>query len=83
MGVKDTARDFIARELLLNTGAAPGDDEDLLLSGMVDSLGVMRLLAHLETTYHISIPPEDVVIENFQTLNAISGYLAGRGVGSA
>lgn len=80
MGVKNTAREFISRHLLLNPGADLGDDEDLLLSGIVDSLGVMRLLTHLETTYGLSIPPEDVVIENFQTLNAMSAYLAGRGV---
>ncbi|MBX2855167.1 MAG: acyl carrier protein [Rhodobacteraceae bacterium] len=71
--MKDDIRSFIIGSLL--NGKSVGDAEDLLLSGMVDSLGVMRLVRHLEQTHDISIPAEDVVIENFVSIDAVATYL--------
>jgi acyl carrier protein len=59
---------------------ALADNEELLLSGLIDSLGAMRLIAHLETLYGIKVPPEDVLIEHFETIDAMAQYLAQRGV---
>lgn len=70
-----TLRHFILSDLLLGQTAEIKDDEDLLLSGLVDSLGVVRLVAFIESELHITVPPEDVVLENFQTINAIAEYL--------
>lgn len=68
--------DFITQTLL--GGAEVEDTEDLLLSGQIDSLGVMRLVAFIEQTLSITVPPEDVVIEHFQSLAAIEAYLETR-----
>jgi acyl carrier protein len=51
------------------------DDENLLASGMVDSLGMYQLITHMEQQYKVKIPVEDVTIENFGTLLDIEGYL--------
>ena len=45
---------------------------------MLDSLGVMRLVAHIEDAEGITIPAEDVTIENFSSLRLIDVYLANR-----
>ena len=42
-------------------------DTDLLLTGLVDSLGIVEIVAYLEETNDIVIDVLDVVIENFQT----------------
>ncbi len=55
----------------------PGPDDELLLSGMVDSMGVMVLLDHIEQTLDFAVPMEDVTIENFETIRAIAAYLDG------
>ena len=49
-------------------------DTDLLVSGLLDSLAVMRLVGFLETELNISVPPEDVTIENFRTAEVIATY---------
>ena len=74
--MKDEIRRFII-ETLLN-GKAVGDGEDLLLSGLVDSLGVMRLVRHIEENLSVAVPAEDVVIEHFETIDAIAAYLEQR-----
>lgn len=48
-----------------------GPDEDLLEQGIVDSLGLMKLIIFLEDTFAIKILDEAIIPENFQSLNAM------------
>ncbi len=75
--MKEQIRNFIVTELL--SGQQIGDDEDLLISGLVDSLGVMRLVTYIEDQFAAAIPPEDVTIENFGTISTIGDYVERRG----
>ena len=52
--------------------------DDILSDGTIDSLGVMRLVAFLEKTVGFSIPAEDLILENFESINAIDKYLKRR-----
>ena len=72
---------YVAEELLNldpRDGRTIAPDEDLLGSGLVDSLGIMSLVFFVEQEAALEIPPEDVTIENFQTIDAIHDYLARR-----
>jgi len=66
---------FVGEELL--NGDAVEADENLLADGVVDSLGMMRLVVFVEETFGISIPPEHFTIENFRTIDSITAYLLG------
>ena len=74
--MKPVVRSYIVNELL--SGRAVRDDEELLVSGLVDSIGVMRLVAYLERQCAMKIPPQDVTIEHFATVDAITAYLTAR-----
>jgi acyl carrier protein len=50
-------------------------EDDLLGSGLLDSMGVMRLVGFVEENFKIKIPPEDIVIENFMDVKAITNYV--------
>lgn len=50
-------------------------DEDLLGSGIIDSMGVIKLVVFLEKTFGIVVADEDVVPENFQSLNCIVNFV--------
>jgi acyl carrier protein len=66
------------RDTLLN-GREITSDEDLLLSSLLDSLGVMSLVAFIETQLGATVPPEDITLENFTSVDTILSYLsAGR-----
>lgn len=67
---------FIRDELLF--GRAVDADEDLLLSGLVDSIGVMGLVSKVEELLGDAVPPADVVIENFTSVAAITSYASSR-----
>ena len=54
------------------------ETDDLLGAGLVDSMGMMKLIAFIEENFNLKIPPEDLIIENFMTVEAIGNYLARR-----
>ena len=49
-------------------------DTDLLLTGLVDSLGVVLVVNWMEDELAISIDPGDVVLDNFQTVRQMVAY---------
>lgn len=54
------------------------ESTDLLLTGQVDSLGVVRVVLWLETELGLEIDPLDVVLENFQSVGQMAEYLRSR-----
>lgn len=50
-------------------------ETDLLLTGAVDSIGVMRITQWMEETYGFDVEPIDVTLENFQTVARMLAYL--------
>lgn len=79
--MKDRIRQFIAHDLLNEPARLIDDDEDLLGSGLLDSLSVMSLVHFLEQEARVVVPAEDVTIDNFVSLSAIEAYLTRRGAG--
>lgn len=47
-------------------------DEDLLGNGIVDSLGMIKLVVFLEKEFQVTISPEDMTVENFNSVRSIS-----------
>jgi acyl carrier protein len=54
---------------------AIADDAGLFEQGLTDSLGLMRLVAHLEEQYRLSIGHDDLVPENFETITRLIGFV--------
>ena len=77
--MKESLRRFLQDELLGHMLDRELDErEDLLESGLVDSLGMMRLVGFIQQELGVTVPPEDVTIETFGSLERISGYLESR-----
>lgn len=77
--MKDTLRQYIEHELLSDRGTVEiADDDNLLGTGMVDSVGMMSLVLFIEDTFDVEVPPEDVTIEHFLSVNTIDAYVQKR-----
>lgn len=46
-------------------------DEDLLAAGLLDSLGVLQLTSFLEESFGISVDADDVVADNFRSIDSL------------
>ncbi len=66
---------LINSEVTLDPSTPVELETDLLLTGLVDSLGVVQIVGWLEDRFHFEIDPTDVVIENFQTVSAMVAFV--------
>lgn len=70
---------YIQEQLLGGkSGVTIDPNDDLLGSGLVDSMGMMSLITFIEEEFDFTVPPEDMVIEHFMTVEAIGNYLESR-----
>jgi len=56
----------------------PAPDFPLIEGGLVDSLGLFKLIAFAEEQFDVRIAPEEIVFENFSTINAIVSLIKGK-----
>lgn len=72
----DALLELLNDELSLDPSAVIALDTDLLLTGLVDSLGVIQVVAWMEDELDASIDPVAVTLENFQTPGAMVRFAA-------
>jgi len=76
VNTNDIIRSFISSELLQGTGESVIDDDDQLIeSGIIDSLGVMTMLVFLGEEFSLQISGEDLVPENFASISTIAALV--------
>jgi acyl carrier protein len=68
--------DYIKKELLRGRNANLTVDTDLLGAGIVDSLGILQIVAFVDERLGKQIPDEDVTYENFHSVRVLADYLA-------
>lgn len=72
-----TIKDYVAREF------AQGVDDlttttNLLDREIIDSLGIFLLVGFIKKTLDVEIEPEDISMENFETIDAITRLITAR-----
>jgi acyl carrier protein len=67
---------FILDEIVQGQGVESVDaGEDLLAGGIIDSHGLMEVVGFIESRYGIVVADEDLLPENFESLNSIEGFV--------
>lgn len=69
MTLQQELLDWINAEVSLDPSVNIVADTDLLLTALVDSLGVVEVVGWLQDRTGVTIDPMDVVLENFQTVD--------------
>ena len=67
---------YIMSDVLLDSSQFElAANDDLLEDGLVDSLGIMKLLAYIESEFGFAVLAQDVTVETFMSVDAIVVYL--------
>jgi acyl carrier protein len=69
--------DYIKQDLLKGRMANLSVDDDLVGSGILNSLVILQLVAYIDERLGMQVPDEDVVYENFHSVAALTAYLDG------
>lgn len=71
-----TIRNFIEGNFLFrDDGAVLSDSDSLLGAGLIDSTGVLELVAFLEQELGIAVADAEIVPENLDSIQAIARYV--------
>jgi acyl carrier protein len=74
--LKSQIKKFIAENMLFSgDGFTHADDASLLEAGIIDSIGVMELVTFVGNTFKITVPPEDIVPDNFDSVQKLADYI--------
>ncbi len=69
---------FINEELLRSGDEAISTDDELITSGLLDSLTIVRLVHFLEEEFSVSVSGSELVPKNFSSINAITTFVGGK-----
>lgn len=70
-------RSFIAENFLFRDDRADfPDSESLLEAGLMDSTGVLELVAFLETEFRIEMADDEIVPDNLDSIGKIVAFVA-------
>ncbi len=74
--IRSAIRSFIEENFLFQIGDQKlADNQSLLEAGVVDSTGVLELVAFLEDTFHLQIADKDIIPQNLDSVGAITAFV--------
>jgi acyl carrier protein len=74
LDVQKEIHDFMLAEFASERSSLdPG--ENLLAQGIIDSMGILRLIAFLESRFHVKTEDDDLVPDNFMTLERLQDFV--------
>jgi len=76
MDVRDKVYGYIVENFLFGDETPlTGDDISLLDEGIIDSVGVMELVAFLEQDFEISVEDDELVPHNLDSVSNLVGFV--------
>lgn len=69
----DQIKKFLARQFPATKKI--GVEDPLLKSGLIDSLGILDVVAFLEKEFSITITDEELVPENFESIRTLGQFV--------
>jgi len=76
--LKDMSKEYIKEKIVKIIGESSGYEEgeiskvsNLISDEIIDSLGMIELISLLEKEFNVIFSEDDLVLENFETLNKI------------
>ncbi len=76
---KEAVRRFILGNFFVSEGSPLGDDDPLLEHGVIDSTGLLEVIAFIEQNYGIRLEDDEIVPENLGSIANIAAFVERKG----
>ena len=75
MEMKDQIRTYIMENILLGSAdTSIADDDSFLEKGIIDSTGILELVAFVEDEFEIEVEDEELIPDNFDSIEKLAAY---------
>lgn len=79
MTINSQIKEYILENFLFTSDTSALKDEDSLLDrGLIDSTGILELVTYVEDTFGLKVADNDLIPENFDSVNNIAKFVASR-----
>ncbi|MBK8171143.1 MAG: acyl carrier protein [Sandaracinaceae bacterium] len=76
MDSKERVRQFILKNFYVADPASLADETSLLDQGIIDSTGVLEVIAFIEDEFGIKVEDEEMLPENLDSIHRIVDFIA-------
>jgi acyl carrier protein len=77
--MKDQIRTYIMDNILLGSAdQSIADDDSFLEKGIIDSTGILELVAFVEDEFNIEVGDEELIPDNFDSIEKLAVYTQGK-----
>ena len=77
--IRDAVKAFVIENFLFgDTSNALADTDSLIENGIIDSTGVLELVAFIEDRYGITVADADIMPANLDSLARITAFIASK-----
>jgi acyl carrier protein len=73
--VRDRVRQFIVDNFYVSDPSEVGDTVSLITSGLVDSTGMLEVIAFLESEFRIRVSEQETTPANLETVGQIADFV--------
>lgn len=79
MSIEKSVRDYILDNFLFTDDqSALGNDDSFLEKGIIDSTGILELIAFMEEEFELVVDEEEMIPENLDSVNRITSFIGGK-----
>ena len=76
MTIEEQIKEFISHNLLFSNNGFPyGVEDSFLEKGIVDSIGIMELVAFIEENFKITVENSEITPMNFDSVAQLADYV--------
>jgi acyl carrier protein len=73
--IQREVREFVIQNFLFGQNGHLADEPSFLKSGIIDSTGVLELVAFLEAKYAISVKDDELVPANLDSVDCVTRFI--------
>ena len=79
MEITEKIRSFIMNNVLIGSDTVNLDNDDSFLEkGIIDSTGILELVAFIESEFDIDVKDEELIPDNFDSVSKMSTYISNK-----
>ncbi|MBU1424389.1 MAG: acyl carrier protein [Gammaproteobacteria bacterium] len=78
MAIKEQIRSFVTSNFYIADPSTLTDDASLLGHGIIDSTGVLEVIAFISDTFGIKVEDSEMLPDNLDSIERISNFVTGK-----
>jgi acyl carrier protein len=75
MSDRKKIKDFILKNFLFSNDGALDEEESLVRNGVIDSTGVLEVIAFLEEAFGIKVADEEMIPDNLDSVSSMAAFV--------